>query len=117
MTHSDRQSLHARFLAILENHQGMAQAISVQRMAEALGLGGNKAGQRMAQLIKRAVVESGHPVGSSCGKCSGWYLIVNDEEDNATLQQYRNRFFSTSQLIKRHLANRRRRESPQMAMF
>lgn len=69
-------------------------------------------------MIKRALVDAGHLIGSSCQHGnSGWYEIETEEEFQATLQQYRNRFFSTSQLIKRHLANRGRRESPQTVLF
>mgnify|MGYP003443143949 FL=1 len=112
-----RPHLNARFLTILERHNGLSQAISVPEMAEELGLGRGKGGQRLAQLVKRDLVEKGHLIGSSCGKRSGWYLIENDEEDDRTLKQYQSRFYSVSVLIKQHLANRRRRGSPQLAMF
>ena len=111
-------ALASKFLTVLSNHKGLCNALSVQEMARQLGFGSGKSGTRRAQILKRALVDAGHLIGSSCQQGnSGWYEIETEEEFQATLQQYRNRFFSTSQLIKRHLANRRRRESPQMAMF
>lgn len=117
MTPSDRQTMARRFVAILANHRGMSMAISVQAMAVALGLGDGKAGQRQAQLVKRAVVEAGHPVGSSCGKVSGYYLVQNEDEIKATLRQYASRWHSIGMLMQRTKANLRQAQVPQLGMF
>lgn len=109
-------NLESRFLTILSQHHGLSRAIAVADMAEALGLGREKAGQREAQRIKRELVEKGYAIGSSCGKSNGWYLPVNDSEIEKTLKQYSSRFYSLSVLIKRTKALIGRTESPQLSM-
>lgn len=108
--------LESRFLTILSQHVGLARAISVADMAEALGLGREKAGQREAQRIKRGLVELGYAIGSSCGKHSGWYIPTSDQEMQSTLKQYSSRFYSLSVLIKRTKAMIGRVENPQLSM-
>jgi len=96
MTPEEQRSL---FVAILSAHKGQALAISVPDMAGRLGFERNKSGQRRAQLIKQAVVESGVLVGSSCGKSSGWYWPQSDDEVQATCAQYESRIRSLARLI------------------
>lgn len=112
-----RPHLHARFLTILERHKGLAQAIGVGAMAEQLGLGRGKNGQRMAQLVKAELVMKGHLIGSSCGKVSGWYWIVTEEEYRATMRQYGARFSATGKLMQRTKQNFYKQQSPQLGMF
>ena len=112
-----RPHLNARFLTILERHKGLSQAISVPEMAEQLGLGRGKGGQRVAQLVKRELVEKGFPIGSSCGAVSGYYLVTSDEEFQATMGQFKSRWHSLGmamQAMKRHYEKRR---DLQLAMF
>lgn len=110
--------LASKFLSVLSNHKGLRNALSVQEMARQLGFGSGKSGTRRAQILKRALVDAGHLIGSSCQQGhSGWYEIETEEEFEATLKQYKSRFFSSSQLVKRHYASWKRRESPQMVMF
>jgi len=93
--------LTRRFLWILDQHRGLARAISVADMAGALGFERDKAGQRRAQLIKAAVVEAGHLVGSSCGHSHGWYQPETDAEIQATIGQYEARIRSLAALIRK----------------
>lgn len=97
MTHDEKVKL---FIAILSAHPGMGCAISVAEMASRLGFERDKTGQRQAQEIKRAVVERGVLVGSSCGKSHGWYRPVTNQEIQATLGQYKARIRSLVELIK-----------------
>ncbi len=117
MTQSDRHILERRFMAILHQHKGMIHAISVPAMAQALGLGDGKAGQRQAQHIKRALVDAGELVGSSCGRVSGWYLMENEDEIHATLRQYASRWHSIGMLMQRTRAKLREYRAPQLTMF
>ncbi len=76
-----------------------------------------KGGQRLAQLVKRELVEKGFPIGSSCGAVSGYYLVTSDEEFQATMGQFKSRWHSLGmamQSMKKHYAKRR---DVQMAMF
>jgi hypothetical protein len=94
--------LENRFLVILDRHQGSDNAIKVADMAEQLGLGHDKYGERLAQKIKKHLVEE-HLVciGSSCGEPYGWYQAVTQAEIDATLLQYEHRLKSLSHLIAR----------------
>lgn len=114
---TSRPHLNARFLTILERHKGLSQAISVPEMAEQLGLGRGKGGQRLAQLVKRELVEKGHLIGSSCGKRSGWYQIETADELNATLHQYRSRWHSLGMLMQRTNRHYVEKQSGQMGMY
>lgn len=97
MTHDEHISL---FIAILSAHRGIDRAISVADMAGRLGFERDKSGQRKAQLIKAAVVERGHLVGSSCGSSHGWYAPDSPAEIQATLSQYKSRIRSLARLIR-----------------
>lgn len=94
--------LEVRFLAILDHHKGQGSAIKVVDMADALGLGRDKYGERLAQRIKKHLVEE-HLVciGSSCGEPHGWYQAVTQAEVEATVLQYEHRLKSISHLIAR----------------
>lgn len=87
------------FLAILSAHKGISRAISVADMAGRLGFERDKSGQRRAQMIKAAVVEAGHLVGSSCGASHGWYQPETEAEVQATIAQYEARIRSLARLI------------------
>lgn len=94
-------ALATRLLAILQAHRGHARAVSVPALAEQLGLGRDKAGQRRVQIAKRELVDAGEPIGSSCNHgCPGYYWAVTEEEVRATLRQFNNRFYSLSKAIK-----------------
>ena len=112
---TDSQVLQQRFLALLEHHRGLENAISVADMSKALGLG--ERGHRETRAIKRAVCDSGVAVGSSVGKISGYYLPVSEAEIEATLRQYCGRFYSLSVLIKQTRAKLSKPQNPQMGMF
>lgn len=93
--------LEQTFLRVLDRHRGLAHALSVPDMAEALGLGRDKPGQRLAQRVKASVVEAGHLVGSSCRSgASGWYLPETAEEIDATVAQYRHRITALARLLR-----------------
>lgn len=110
-------TLEARFLSILSHHRGMSHAISVPAMAQALGLGEGKSGQRRAQQIKRSLIEQGQMVGSSCGKVAGWYVPEDEAEIRLTLRQYQGRFTSLGVLLKYTHRQLRQYEAPQLGMF
>lgn len=104
--------LESSFLAILSRHKGLSRAISVADMAEALGFGRAKTGQRQAQTIKRSLIEQGHFIGSSCGKVSGYYMIDEPAEVKSTMRQYQHRFVSLACLLKSAKAALRKQEEP-----
>lgn len=90
------------FIDILNAHVGAAQAIKVADMAEQLGVGRRKTGQRIAQKIKKHLVEEhAVPVGSSCGEHSGWYVPETEQEITDTIENYMSRLRSLSVLIAR----------------
>jgi hypothetical protein len=94
-------ALALRLVTILQAHRGLARAVSVADLAEQLGLGREKAGQRRVQMLKRELVEQGYPIGSSCSTGNGgYYWPETQAEVEATLRQYSHRFYSLSVLIK-----------------
>lgn len=94
------------FVTILEQHQGLAQAIRVADMAEQLGFGRDKNGQRRAQALKKHLVEE-HLVcvGCSSGQPAGWYRPETVEEIRATVAQYKGRLISLARLIAKTTAS------------
>ena len=88
-------SLESNFLAILQAHRGLRNAISVPSMAGQLGVS-----TRTAQDLKKTLVEvHGVSIGSSCGRKHGWYLPETQNEVEATMKQYRSRVKSLCILI------------------
>ena len=107
----------ACLLTILRNHRGLARAISLADLAESMGLGRGKSGTRRVQELKRELVEAGEPIGSSTSSVGGgYYWIESTDEIQATLKQYRGRFYSTSVLIKKMRALLGHPESPQQSL-
>jgi hypothetical protein len=90
-------ALESHFLAILEAHRGLDNAISVPSMAAVLGVS-----TRVCQQIKKSLVEVHHVnIGSSCGSKSGWFIPVTEEETALTLKNYKNRIRSLCILVAR----------------
>ena len=90
------------FLLIIREHRGAVNAIGLPDMAQKLGLGRGKNGQRIAQKIKKHLVEEhAVPVGSSCGEHHGWYTPETAQEIADTIGQYESRLRSLSVLIAR----------------
>lgn len=94
------------FVTILEQHKGLAKAIRVADMAEQLGFGRDKNGQRRAQALKKHLVEE-HLVcvGCSSGQPAGWFLPETVEEIRTTVAQYKGRLISLARLIARTTAS------------
>jgi len=91
----------AKLLTILRNHAGLARAISLMDVSERMGYGRDKNGTRKVQVVKRALVELGYPIGSSSASTGGgYYLATTDGELRATTQQYAHRFTSLGKLLK-----------------
>ena len=108
---------HAKLLIILRKHRGLSHAIGLADLAQTMGYGRGRSGQRMVQVLKRELVEAGEPIGSStCSRGGGYYLIVSQSEIQATLRQYCGRFYSTSVLIKKMKALIDQPESPQQTL-
>ena len=83
------------FTAILSAHKGLGQAISVSDMAARL-----QVSERQCRAIKRAVVDSGICVGSSCAAGrSGFYMPTTAEEVRATCANYKSRIRSLAALV------------------
>ncbi len=92
MTPDARVSL---FIAILSQRKGLGQAISVSDMASRL-----QVSERQCRAIKRAVVDSGVCIGSSCAAGrSGFYMPVTADEVRATTANYKARIRSLADLI------------------
>jgi hypothetical protein len=92
--------LKARFLQILTRHRGARNAIQVRELAGRLGLGEGHNGQRMVQIIKRELVDSGTLIASSCGRQSGYFIPDTQEEIRATVANYEARLRSLVSLIR-----------------
>lgn len=93
--------LKARFMGILRRHRGARHAIQVRELAGRLGLGEGHNGQRLVQLVKRELVDSGTLIASSCGKQPGYFIPETPEEIAATLGNYEARIRSLAQLIRK----------------
>lgn len=92
MTPDARASL---FIAILSAHKGLDRAISVADMAVRLNVS-----ERQCRMIKRAVVDSGVCVGSSCAAGrSGFYIPTTADEVKATTANYKARIRSLAELV------------------
>lgn len=82
--------MKALFLAILEQHKGKGNAISLPALAALLGTD-----TRTVQFIKRELIEDGEIICSSCQKnSSGYYLPSTAEEIEASKKNLKNRAFS-----------------------
>ena len=65
--------LKSRVLAILEHHQGRANAITSYDLAEVVDLPRTRASQRKLQLIIRELRREGRPVLATCRAPYGYY--------------------------------------------
>ncbi len=93
MTHAAHIEL---FTAILSAHRGLDRAISVADMAARL-----QVSERQCRAIKRAVVDSGVCIGSSCASGrSGFYIPATADEVKATCSNYKARIRSLAALVR-----------------
>lgn len=84
-------ALKDRVLAILEHHQGRANAITSYDLALALGLSRNRAVQRKLQLIIRELRKEGKPVLATCSIPYGYYYASTWAEVQDCLASLRSR--------------------------
>lgn len=93
---TSRQDGHAELWQLLQKHQGKERAVTLTALADHLGVS-----TRMVQLWKRALVDGGYLIGSSCepGR-SGYYIPETVQEIRDTVAQYEARLVSLAKLIR-----------------
>jgi hypothetical protein len=95
----DEAILKNDLLRVLERHRGASQAIQVGDLVLALGLDLTSTHERMVRRWKRELVDEGHLIASSCGKCPGYFVPVRKEEMAEPLRNYKARLKSLAVLI------------------
>lgn len=86
-------------LRILQRHRGARNAIQVCDLTLLLGLELTDGNERIVRGVKRALVDEGHLIASSCGRVPGYYIPETAEELRDPLRNYEARFKSLAILI------------------
>lgn len=89
--------LETQLLAILQEHQGKDQAITVDELQQLIPISTRK----IRAIIARLVTEYRVPVASSTQLPYGFYLITNEAEARHCLHQYWSRVKEVSRRARR----------------
>ncbi len=94
---SEMNRLEDQLLAILQTHQGKAQAITVDELQQLVPISTRK----IRAVIARLVTEHRIPIASSTQLPYGFYLITSEEEARQCMRQYWSRVREVSRRARR----------------